>query len=392
MSNRSIFFCHGYAITPIIEACHRRGLFKLLNPYEFRERSWLCQNLQANAGPFTVALEELGRLGWIERRHDAYRLTKEASLLQECGLTSLYAIDPHHLLTQPSHGGILKEKIEQVFLRSDDAARSLSMDPAQGAVIVPLMLCLRALGVENFGAELKRFDPGLSAAISDLFARQQWLTEDQTQLTDSGRALLQDCLFDIAAFYRPLLCAANDLLFGDPTGVIQKVRNRKPFDAAKLLPRMDFNTQPAEDSWRELIEIFKSEPWQRRHYAVVNANRNDGTLFKQVELAANLLADVDETASRVELAVLHVDQPVHYVNQHGRPIDALSVLSCRQESLRRLAQNLGDSRLLALEAHAAPFHPCDPQPTDCDVLHLDWIHRLAGEYSITAEEIGRAHV
>src|ERR1051326_3429345 len=117
MSNRSIFFCHGYAITPIIEACHRRGLFKLLNPYEFRERSWLCQNLQANAGPFTVALEELGRLGWIERRHDAYCLTKEASLLQECGLTSLYAIDPHHLLTQPSHAGILKEKIEQVFLR-----------------------------------------------------------------------------------------------------------------------------------------------------------------------------------------------------------------------------------------------------------------------------------
>jgi len=82
MSNRSIFYCHGYAATPIIEACHRHGLFKLLNVREFRERTWLIQNLQANAGPFTVALEELGRLGWIERRHDAYRLTKEASLLQ----------------------------------------------------------------------------------------------------------------------------------------------------------------------------------------------------------------------------------------------------------------------------------------------------------------------
>ena len=385
MSNRSIFYCHGYAATPIIEACHRHGLFKLLNVREFRERTWLIQNLQANAGPFTIALEALGRIGWIEKKSDAYRLTKKVSLRHLDGLMSLYAIDPHQLLTQPSHAGILKEKIEQVFLRSDDAARSFSLAPAQGAIIVPLVLCLRALDTENFAAELKRFDPALSGAIGDLFARQQWFTEDQTQLTASGRTLLQDCLFDIAASYRPLLCAANDLLFGDPTGVILKVRNRKPFNAAELLPRMDFNAQPAENSWRELIEIFNSEPWQRRHYAVVNANRNDGTVFKQISLPPDLLADVGETAPNAELAVLHADQPVHYVDQHGRLIDALSVLSSRQESLRGLAQNLGELRLLALEAHAVPFHPGDPQRADCDVLHLDWIHRLAGEYSITAE-------
>jgi hypothetical protein len=43
--------------TPIVEACQRRGSFKLLDNYEFRERVWLINELKPNAGHFTIALE-----------------------------------------------------------------------------------------------------------------------------------------------------------------------------------------------------------------------------------------------------------------------------------------------------------------------------------------------
>src|SRR5215470_14186228 len=107
-------YCHGYVATPIVEACRRRGLFKLLDVREFRELAWLIKELEANAGYFTIALEALESLGWLKKNIDgAYRLTGKADGYPELGLTPLYAVEPEQLIAQDPHARTLREKIEQ---------------------------------------------------------------------------------------------------------------------------------------------------------------------------------------------------------------------------------------------------------------------------------------
>ena len=120
MLDLSTYYCHGYVAAPIVEACQQRGLFKLFDNHGFRERAWLINELKANAGYFSIALEALESLGWLEKNvDDAYRLTAEATPYPEPGLTPLYDVERRQLIAQDSHARALKEKIEQVFFRSE---------------------------------------------------------------------------------------------------------------------------------------------------------------------------------------------------------------------------------------------------------------------------------
>src|SRR5215471_4173615 len=143
-------YCHSYVGAPIVEACRQRGLFKLLDIGEFRERTWLIKELKANAGYFTIALEALESLCWLEKNNDgAYRLTGEADGYPELGLTPLYAVEPEQLIAQDPHARTLREKIERVFFRSE-VGDSASPDPARGAIVVPLVVFLQRLKANKF--------------------------------------------------------------------------------------------------------------------------------------------------------------------------------------------------------------------------------------------------
>src|SRR5260370_42133318 len=135
MLNLATLYCYGYVATPIVEACEQRGLFKLLDSREFRERTWLIQELEANAGYFTIALEALESLGWLEKNIDnAYRLTGKAKAYCHLGLTPLYAVEPEQLIARATDARRLGQKIEQVFVRSENEGSVA----ARGSIIVPL--------------------------------------------------------------------------------------------------------------------------------------------------------------------------------------------------------------------------------------------------------------
>src|SRR5579864_4567809 len=135
MSTLGFTFCTGYLITPVVEACRQAGLFGLLDRREFRDRAWLGKELDANAGYFTIALDALASLGWLEKDgEDAYRVTSEADRYPGRGLTSLYAVALEQLIAEPSHACTLREKIEQLFPASEDAGRP-SADAGRGAVV-----------------------------------------------------------------------------------------------------------------------------------------------------------------------------------------------------------------------------------------------------------------
>src|SRR5712672_147220 len=228
MTDLSKSYCYGYMVTPVIEVCQQRGLFKLLDVSRFRERAWLVKKLKANEGYFTIALEALESAGWLEKDvDDAYRLGDSAGGYPALGLTSFYEVEPEQLITQEPYAQTVREKIEQLFFRSE-AESSASLDPARGALLVLLAVSLRKANAEKFSDEVNRLFPLLSQTILKLFARQQWLAVDSGRLTASGKALLQDGVFSIATAYRPMLRHIGDLLFGDPGLVFSEGAKEKP--------------------------------------------------------------------------------------------------------------------------------------------------------------------
>ncbi|HET8888130.1 MAG TPA: type I polyketide synthase, partial [Candidatus Angelobacter sp.] len=363
MPDPSNVYCHGYIVTPVIEACQQRGLFKLFDAGEFRERAWLINELKANEGYLTIALEALESLGWLEKNEaDAYRLSSMASGYPELGLMSLYAVEPEQLMTQP-HAGRFREKIEQAFFRVE-AENSAPLDLARGAVLVPLVLCLQRVDADNFCDDLNRLFPLMSQTIIELFIRQQWLAADNRQLTASGKALLRQSRFNIAASYRLVLCGMSDLLFGD---AVLDVGEAQPF-MSNLLRLMDAGPAAIFDELKHAISevaggISELDKSCGHHLAVVDAEQPINTA----------------------LNALTVDQPVHYLDRQGRLVDALTVLSSWQQHFRALAQQVHGSRLCILEAHAASSPLVDSQRLDFVFPQFDWIYRLAQGYLISAE-------
>ncbi|MEA2490524.1 MAG: polyketide synthase PksN, partial [Acidobacteriota bacterium] len=213
MSDPLVPYGQAYLTAPVVEACRRRGVFELLDLHEFRERRGLVEQLHANETSLGVALEIFESLGWIERRgDDTIRRTREADGYVELGLTSLYAIDPQHLLVEHAHADALREKIEQCFLRRP-AVQSAWLEQARGAIVVPLIVALRATGPKSFPESVAGAEPRLAATLTELFIRQGWLEADAETWTSAGISVLEDQTMEAAARWRTALRSIEDLLF-----------------------------------------------------------------------------------------------------------------------------------------------------------------------------------
>src|SRR5262249_51763542 len=88
---------------------------------------------------------------------------------------------------------------------------------------------LQGLDANKFCEELERFSSSLSQTIIELFMRRQWLTDDRSRLTASGKALLQRGVFNVAASYRPALHRIGELFFGDPARVFDDLISAEAF-------------------------------------------------------------------------------------------------------------------------------------------------------------------
>lgn len=427
ISDSSALYCHGYLATPVVEACQHRGLFKLLDIHEFRERAELIGQLGANEGYFEVALELLESLGWIEANGDgALRRTGKADGYREMGLTALYEIEPEQLISQEPHARLLREKIEIVFSRSGTQAFAAS-DLARGSIIVPLVVALKGVC-----SDLDRSDPVVSGTIRELFIQQGWLTVEKGGVTASGRALLERGAFKVAVSYRPVLQAIPELLFGDHARAFREIRDGGVLPA--VLRRAQSDASVAAGLQQTIVEIFDRGPLEKQPGAIADVHWGDGAVLEGmirtirsrttrgrhlaerpvrvigVDEHGHNLAGLKQAGVKPEqrvlylrrfvdslleadasqpvneaLGVLAADQPAHYVDREGRLLDATTVLSCRRQHLWNLAQGAGHSRLLILEAHATRSRFMSDPFEDCELPNDDWLDRLVHECPISAD-------
>src|SRR5882672_5051476 len=110
-----------------------------------------------------------------------------------------------------------------------------------------------------------------------------------------------------------------------------------------------------------------------------------GDINELNRLCSRHLSTVDAAQPiNTALNVLACEQPASYLDKQGQLVDVLTVLSCWQHHFRVLAQQMHDSRLVMLEAHAASSQIIGQQHGS-EFVEFDWTHRLAHEYLISAE-------
>ncbi|MBL6449565.1 SDR family NAD(P)-dependent oxidoreductase [Fulvivirga sp. 29W222] len=286
------FCCHGYVAMPVIEACHKHGLFTLLDGNKFHTRKGLIKELKANESYFSVALQALESLGWLEKNDkDAYRLTGRVDKgLLDLNLTSLYAIEPESLTQKVTYAKRLGKQIEKVLLTSPDS-NNLGSDLVKGAIIAPLITSLKSLNTlvletdkDNFKEVLGQLNKDLAEPVEQLFVRYKWLTNDGL-LTEEGRHILQaDVWADVIA-YRPMLQGIDQLLFGDPKRVFGKGKNKEATHVDKAFEakaEKALHDRYYKDIQQEIIDIFNQVPVEEQPQVIVDAACSDGTLLKDI--------------------------------------------------------------------------------------------------------------
>jgi hypothetical protein len=282
-SDLTMFYCCGYVTMPVLEACRQGGLFKLLDRHEFRERTWLVKELKANEGYFTIALEVLECTGWLERKGDAYRLTSKAWNHAGCDVMPLYAITTEQVV-HGSHSSVLIEKMDRFFPRGE-AEESSAADPACGSIIVPLVAALQEMDAGGFREQVDVLHPSLLQRMTELFAQQGWLAADKTQLTASGKALIEAREITVAASYRPILYGMGDLLFGDPVRVLGEPGNNKQSFTSTSFHQRDLSQEAFfDDLKQEIIEIFNRQPLEKQPRVIVDNNWGCNTLLEEIFL------------------------------------------------------------------------------------------------------------
>jgi acyl transferase domain-containing protein/enoyl-CoA hydratase/carnithine racemase/acyl carrier protein/NAD(P)-dependent dehydrogenase (short-subunit alcohol dehydrogenase family)/SAM-dependent methyltransferase/ribosomal protein S18 acetylase RimI-like enzyme len=397
------FCCHGYVAVPVIEACHKQGLFALLEGNKFCKRTWLIKELKANEGYFSVALQALESLGWLEKNDkDAYRLTSRVDKsLFNLDLSSLYAINPAELVQKAAYARRLGEKTEKILLREDANDKEL----VKGAIITPLVIGLKHLSglsldndKDNFSEAIAGLDKKFAQSVERLFVKQHWLSNDKSRLTAEGRHLLQATEFADVVACRPMLNGIRELLFGDAKAIHI---GRKP----ELTVGQVQNGDHFYNIRQEIVNIFNQLPVEEQPGAVVSVCSADGTLLKEVYQVISehtvrgqqlqqhqlLLGEIDKPGDITKQAVDHSlyplvpDQLDYYLDQDGQLLSALTVLSHWQQHLRSWADRIGKSHLLVLEAHSLPVHKTFEYLDRSENFYFDTIHCLSHQYLISAE-------
>ncbi|MCP5003586.1 MAG: GNAT family N-acetyltransferase, partial [Planctomycetes bacterium] len=283
------FYSHGYVAVPILESCVKRGVFELLNLQKPRKRIWLIKELTANEGYFTLGLQALESLGWIQKEgKDSYLLSKQAEPdLFSMNLTSLYAVPPEKLLQDKLLQEQFLEKTTQV-LPHCSTNTPLSSKLIEGALVVPLLLALKQLGVPDSFRRFKKLPHNLRQETESLFFQKQWIegSKRKWQLTQSGEEIFNKTgVLAIAASYRPMLFQMDQLLFGDSASVFRRNQQGEESHVDRLLNVLGSGFQHGryfKDAEREVLKIFNQLPLKSQPKAIADMGCGDGSFLKQL--------------------------------------------------------------------------------------------------------------
>ena len=278
---------------------------------------WLIEQLKANKSYFSIALQALEILGWIEKTQEGfYRLTDTADPdFFSMSLSEVYQVVPAVLLKKQNFKELLLQKLKRLTLLLAQE-HSLSVQLAEGAIVLPLLQGLKQLEIPESFEGFQKLPQSLRQAIEAYLVQKQWLhkrskTDSSYQLTEIGTEVFNKVgVLLIPASYRPMLAQMDELLFGDATAVFARQKEGHEGHVDRSLNVIASGFQHGryfKDAEALILKVFDTEPLSQQPKAIADVGCGDGSFLKHLYKAIQDKTRRGKALKEFELTLIGID-------------------------------------------------------------------------------------
>lgn len=304
---------HGFVCIPVIIACRKKGLFKLLRSHQGMTFQQISECLKANNGALQVALKMMKSLNLLsQNKAGEYCTTKklnEYSFIPE-EILEIYDQFQNSCLLEKNNIRFLKSWIKNSCNQWYVKDRIL-VDFLDGCLIIPILQELNKKGLLldlESKPLLSCLTPSIRDEILKLFISKGWvekvtndvlkgyvksslrsesLTKDNLfSLTDLGKFIFERILVTgVTASYTSMLLKTNELLFGDYQAIFRRSKkgDEGHIDRKLNVISSGFQHQKFFSDIDEIIlSIFNQLPYSSQPKYIADMGCGDGSLLRRI--------------------------------------------------------------------------------------------------------------
>ena len=288
-------YSNGYVAIPVILACKKHGLFKILNTSKSYPFNDLVKELHANSGHLRSALQILESLNWVSRNlNDEYLLSPESDIHQKIpeDIMELMSFPMNEYLNNHQENHRLRKWID-LSGRSWDVGNPMIAGFLDGMLVIPLLLALKENGLLNNDEVHQaplflKLNPEVSEEITEFFVKQGWLFQSNGMFffTDAGRFMEQRIFITATvASYRPMLMNISEVIFGDCKSVFTRDLSNHELHVDRTLNVVGSGFQHQKyfsDMEKMILAIFNNQSYSEQPRYIADMGCGDGSLLKKI--------------------------------------------------------------------------------------------------------------
>ncbi|HDR9511993.1 TPA: GNAT family N-acetyltransferase, partial [Burkholderia cepacia] len=307
----------GFVAVPVIDACRRRELFRIL---EARPSGLTINELVkatgANEGHLRVAVRLLVELGWMtQTRDDECVLLPMAHVVCQIpdNARELIQLVMQDVFREPS-GQTLCAWLERAASGWDGADAQVS-GLLDGALLAPLLVDIHRLGgaVVLEGEAQLAMSGTCQTALRRYFETRGWAGADSSRfrLNGAGQYLVSSgAALSVAVSYQTMLARIETLLFGEAGSVFERgaTGHERHLDRPLNVTGSGAQHQIYFEAFEVLmVDLFDRDPLETQPRYIADMGCGDGSLLRRVYEAVLTRTRRGQHLARYPLHLIGVD-------------------------------------------------------------------------------------
>ncbi|KVD87326.1 hypothetical protein WS62_18075 [Burkholderia sp. ABCPW 14] len=289
-------YAHGYVLMPILNCLVRRGVFAAIRDRGCISLPELIESFGAVPGYFSIALRIGEAVGLVKCDDEVVEWVSDVPFNDELhkldpALFALYSIDPVDYLTRTTVARC-SFAIDQVECRWTGIGSDWLREFADGIVVIPILVGLnqldRTTSPNLSEVDLRTLSNVAANEVQRLFELLGWANGVQSgmmRLTDIGRWVYRNALnYSLGLSYRKLLNRIDDLVFGDPKSIFERLDEFEGHvdRTLNVLASGSMHKTYFRAVSDTVVRLFQHERYDEQPAYIVDTGCGDGSLLAEL--------------------------------------------------------------------------------------------------------------